>query len=338
MAVPNSPPKNLDVSFYLLKHCDLWVWDFDDTLIDTTTYYVQDMSPSAIRDRSDNELDREIPCWKYFRDLIVYIVSIGKRVGIASFGTYEIIRAYMDRIFGNDQKYFTKANIKAACMEERRKREFNMPHNKNAYIYDLMHHYRVQDYEKVVLFDDLSSNIADASSIGVLGILIPGRDQNGINNSRQLFCPDVMYHIDNDANKKCGQNIYLRREFGGIGQRKAFARDKQFGKVIRYRHPNRIYRSKETRDREEREEKEIKKFNQQNKLEEGFQNSNSKDNETIEDDTIDEEEINSDSLWNSFKKIFGDEGKSDCGCTGNAWLIYLILLFVLLILIINYLL
>ena len=39
-----------------------------------------------------------------------------------------------------------------------------------------------------------------------------------------------------------------------------------------------------------------------------------------------------------FKKIFSDEGKSDCGCTNNAWIIYVILIFVLLILVINYLL
>ena len=60
MAVPYNPPDDLQVSFYLLKHCDLWVWDFDDTLIDTTTYYVQDMSPTAIRGRTDEELDREL--------------------------------------------------------------------------------------------------------------------------------------------------------------------------------------------------------------------------------------------------------------------------------------
>lgn len=339
MAVPYDPPDDLQVSFYLLKHCDLWVWDFDDTLIDTTTYYVQDMSPTAIRGRTDDELDREIPCWKYFRDLIIFIVSSGKKVGIASFGTYEIIQAYMDRIFGRGQKYFNKINIKAACMVERKKREFKMPHNKNAYIYELMQFYRVQDYEKVVLFDDLASNIADASSIGMLAILIPGRDQNGVNNVRQLFCPDVMYHIDDDANKKCGQNIYLRKEFGGIGQRKAFARDKQFGKVIRYRHPNRIFKSKETIEREKKEEEARKAFNDGREVEEGFQNNkNNKNIDNTSDEQVDAEEVNTDTLWTSFKKIFGDDGKSDCGCTGNAWLIYIILVFVLALLLLNYLL
>lgn len=332
MAVPYNPPDDLRVSFYLLKHCNLWVWDFDDTLIDTTTYYVQDMSPSAIRGRTDEELDREVPCWKYFRDLIIFIVSSGKKVGIASFGTYEIIQAYMDRIFGRGQKYFNRVNIKASCMSERKKREFKMPHNKNAFIYDLMQFYRVQDYQKVVLFDDLSSNIADASAIGILGILIPGRDQNGVNNTRQLFCEDVMYHIDNDANQKCGQNIYLRREFGGIGQRKALARDKQFSKVVRYRHPNRIYKSKETIEREKKEEEARKAYNESKKVE-GFQN-----NKTDKNNDIDPEDVNTDTLWVSFKKIFGDEGKSDCGCTGNAWLVYIILVFVLVLLLLNYLL
>ena len=76
----------MQVSFYLLKNCDLWVWDFDDTLIDTTTYYVQDMSTKAILDRSDTELNQEWLCWKYFRDLVIFLVSNGKRVGILVLG------------------------------------------------------------------------------------------------------------------------------------------------------------------------------------------------------------------------------------------------------------
>lgn len=341
MAVPYNPPDDLQISYYLLKHCDLWVWDFDDTLIDTTTYYVQDMSPSAIRGRTEDELIREIPCWKYFRDLVIFLVATGKKVGIASFGTYEIIQAYMDRIFGRSQKYFNKSNIKASCLVDRRSKEFKMPHNKNAYIYELMQFYRVQDYEKVVLFDDLASNIADASALGVLGIIIPGRDQNGVNNTRQLFCPDIMYHIDNEADNRCDKNIYLRREFGSIGLSKASAREKQFSRMIRYRHPNRIYKTSEMVDREKREAEALRKLNEERNeetpeliaaeqvnTEEGFKNIESEEEDYNDNETI----------WQSLKKIFSDEGKSDCGCTNNAWIIYVILIFILLILVINYLL
>lgn len=326
MAVPYTPPDNLQVSFYLLKNCDLWVWDFDDTLIDTTTYYVQDMSTKAILDRTEAELNQEWPCWKYFRDLVIFLVSNGKRVGIASFGTYEIIQAYMDRVFGRGQKYFTRVNIMAACMEDRRNREFKMPHNKNPYIYDLMKFYRVQDYPKVVLFDDLASNIADASAIGVLAIIVPGRDLNGINNTRRLFCPELMSSIDFKVDKKCGKNIYLNRDFGSLGFSKSTKRDSNFSKVVRYRHPNRIYKSRETIEREKKEEERQQRIDEEREEEEGFQNQG---------DDMEENDEPQETFWGSLQKIFGDSDKTDCGCTGNAWLIYMVILFVLLVVALN---
>lgn len=257
MAVPNIPDDNLRISFYLYENCDLWVWDFDDTLIDTTTYYVNSMKEDDIKKRTDHELDQEIPCWKYFVKLVIFLIGSGKHVGIASFGTYEIIQAYMDRLFGPNQKYFTRKNIQAACRYERTK-EYKMPRNKNAYIYDLMEIYRVQDYSKVVLFDDLPSNIADASSIGVVAIQIKGRDQNGINNRLDLFCPEIMGKIDFNVNKQCGSNVYLNKKFGSVGQRKATHRDTQFSKVVRYMHPNRIYKAKENfQDKKNEQEKQL---------------------------------------------------------------------------------
>ena len=95
------------VSKYLLDKFDLWLWDWDDTLIDTTTYYVKSMEPEDIINRSHRELDIEVPNWRYFKKIINELVLSGKRVGIVSFGTYKIIRAYMDLIFGFNQKLFT---------------------------------------------------------------------------------------------------------------------------------------------------------------------------------------------------------------------------------------
>ena len=53
----------------------------------------------------------EIPVWRYFKNLIPTLIKNGKRVGIVSFGTRRIIQAYMDRILGEGQKYFT-SNIR----------------------------------------------------------------------------------------------------------------------------------------------------------------------------------------------------------------------------------
>ena len=55
---------DIPVSSYLFKQCKLWVWDFDDTIIDTATYLKKDMTPEAILKRSDTELDIEIPQWQ----------------------------------------------------------------------------------------------------------------------------------------------------------------------------------------------------------------------------------------------------------------------------------
>ena len=100
--------KNKFISNYLVEKFKLWIWDFDDTLIDTTTYYKLSMETKDIMQRTNNQLTIDFPNWEFFRDLVIFLISRGVRVGIASFGTYRIIRAYMDRIFGLNQKIFTR--------------------------------------------------------------------------------------------------------------------------------------------------------------------------------------------------------------------------------------
>ena len=130
------------------------------------------MNPDYIRKRTDVELSNEVPQWKYFKRLVIYLVSHGKYVGIASFGTYEIIRAYMDRIMGFNQTFFNKNNIIAPIYTDRMCRRFQVPPNKNEYIYKMMKLYKIEDFNRVVLFDDLPSNIADGIGVGVLAIRI----------------------------------------------------------------------------------------------------------------------------------------------------------------------
>jgi hypothetical protein len=208
-------PSNLTISFYLLKQCKLWVWDFDDTLIDTQTYLTKDMSPNAIRKRTDSELDTEVPQWRYFKQLVEFLVMHGRYVGIASFGTYEIIRAYIDRIMGFNQHFFTSKNIVAPCIRDKERRNFKQPPNKNEYIYQLMRIYRVQDFKRVVLFDDLPSNIADAITIGVVAIQID-TPNNGANGNNMYFGPWIMEKFDNKIKNECGSDIYLNRKYFGV--------------------------------------------------------------------------------------------------------------------------
>ena len=206
-------PVDLPISLYLLKQCKLWVWDFDDTLIDTKTYFKKHMEPESILKRTDDELTKDIPQWKYFRRLVEYLVMNGRYVGIASFGTYEIIQAYMQRIMGFNQHYFTKSNIVAPCYSARTSFRFNLPPNKNEYIYSLMRVYRVQDFKRVVLFDDKPSNIADAIAIGIIAIQIATLANGDNPNSNNIFFgPWVMSEFDKQINTLCGSGYKQKHQ------------------------------------------------------------------------------------------------------------------------------
>ena len=214
---------DIPVSSYLFKQCKLWVWDFDDTIIDTATYLKKDMTPEAILKRSDTELDIEIPQWRYFQKLTEFLVMNGRYVGIASFGTLEIIQAYMHRIMGYNQHFFTKKNIIAPCMKARDAYRFTLPANKNEYIYTLMRIYRVQDFKRVVLFDDKPSNIADAIAIGVIGVQIATiANGDNPNSNKLLFGPWVMSAFDNKIKTTCGEEIYQNKTFTGIAAKENY--------------------------------------------------------------------------------------------------------------------
>lgn len=180
------------------------------------------MTPDAILKRCDDELDVEIPQWRYFRKLVEFLVMHGRYVSIASFGTYEIIQAYMKRIMGFNQQFFTKNNIIAPCIQARDTFRFNIPPNKNEYIYKLMQIYRVQDFKRVVLFDDKPSNIADAIAIGIVAVQIaaPGNGDNPRGN--MYFGPWVMDEFDKKIKNTCGEEIYKNRTYTGIAAKEGY--------------------------------------------------------------------------------------------------------------------
>jgi len=242
----------LVISYYLIKHCKLWVWDFDDTLIDTKYYYKSNMEPAAILKRTDDELTSEVPQWKYFKQVVEYLVKHGKYVGIASFGTYEIIQAYMDRILGFNQTFFKSRNIIAPIYQDRVCRRFKAPPNKNEYIYKMMKMYKIEDFKSVVLFDDLPSNIADGISVGIVAIQIAtpsgGDSSNGMGGDKYgsggvsysggnsngdgiFFGPWVMDDFDKKIENDCGKELYLNKTYTGITNRYYQARKKKSDKM-----------------------------------------------------------------------------------------------------------
>jgi hypothetical protein len=238
-------PMNMPISHILFKQCKLWIWDFDDTLIDTATYYSSNMTPSAILERTDTQLDTEVPQWRYFRRLVEFLVGNGRYVGIASFGTYEIIQAYMKRIMGFNQQFFTRKNIVAPELKQRDVYRYNQPPNKNEYIYQLMRVYRVQDFKRVVLFDDNATNIADAIGIGIVGVQVPSRNggdkPSGGQNENMMFGPWLMSKFDTDLASKCGDEIYRNKTYTGLVSKENYIgtaydnKDIDFGTGVRSR-------------------------------------------------------------------------------------------------------
>jgi hypothetical protein len=216
----NTTEGTLIISPYLDNKAQLWVWDWDDTLIDTQAYRRHSMEPEIIRKvLTDAEIIQDVPNANYFRRLVQYLVTTGRRVGIASFGTYSIIRAYMDRIFGPGQQYFGAVNILATCPEIGCRRDcLNQPLNKNAYILRIMKHYRIQSYSAVVLFDDLASNIADAMRIGCMTFQI--------DESTGYFGPQVMLMIEARMTDNCAREM-TASVFGSLGDRKRWKYDDQ---------------------------------------------------------------------------------------------------------------
>ncbi len=246
---PFSAAKTVFVPSGLYSRVELWVWDWDDTLIDTAAYSRHPMDREWILKMSDAELTRDWPHWRYFRDLCQELVSSGKRVGIASFGTYSVIQAYMTRVFGPGQQVFTGANIHAAARDIGERRILSeMPLNKNPYIQRLMNLYRITDHDRVFLFDDLPSNVGDALAMGVRAYLIPMSTDRGANNRQismtqltneqidarrdrmtLLFGEHTMYDIERGFRDRCGDSTSDGNEaiFGQIGERKYWKQREQ---------------------------------------------------------------------------------------------------------------
>ena len=196
---------------------DLWIWDFDDTLINTEAYD-KDMSPKAIRLRSPSELSQEFPNRRFFVDLVINIIKSGKQVAIASFGTRYIIDAYMKRLFGNNQKYFTEYNTLVIRRDPVTNIPIEHPDNKNYMIRELMRRYNIKDSRRVAFFDDQKGNIKAARKMGIISIQIPGKfsrerqegDRNSLFSEKHLT--KVYRHLGVPINKsRIIENFDLNR-------------------------------------------------------------------------------------------------------------------------------
>lgn len=231
-------------SKFINDNIDLIIWDFDNTLIDTRAYLLHSMEPDYIREKlTDEQLKWDFPHWEFFRDVVIDLVNKGKYVGIASFGMYNIIRAYMDRIFGVNQKYFTVVNTFARC-----KIDEPLQQNKNGYMLNIMEHYRITNSDRVLLFDDLSSNIAAAIQLGFVAILVEGvKYHNGQRVCGGLFGPKQLAGMEKQLrNILNNPNPLHIAQLGHVGDRKVAIemygrRDRSPMNMKKYIYPDSLY-------------------------------------------------------------------------------------------------
>lgn len=155
-----------------IEQYDLYVFDFDMTILKIHSY-AQNMTPSKVESMGWRKLMDQFSDPIFFRDLINYLISQNKKVAIASFGKYNVIKAYLDRLFDNTS-IFGLDNI-ITPMNERNIRPND---DKNEYLVGLIRDLNI-DYKRVIFFDDDINNINKSKELGVNAIQID--PMNGFN-------------------------------------------------------------------------------------------------------------------------------------------------------------
>jgi hypothetical protein len=155
-----------------IEEYDLYVFDFDMTILKIHSY-AQNMTPSQVESMGWRKLMDQFADPIFFRDLINYLISRNKKVAIASFGKYNVIKAYLDRLFDNTS-IFGLDNIITPPNE----RNIRPSDDKNEYLVGLIRDLNI-DYKRVIFFDDDINNVNKSKELGIMAIQID--PMNGFN-------------------------------------------------------------------------------------------------------------------------------------------------------------
>jgi hypothetical protein len=157
-------------SFYkydnIIDKYDLYIWDFDLTILKIHSY-ANKITKEEVESLSWKKLMCDFADPIFFRDLVYYLIGRKKKVAIISFGDYNVIKAYLDRLFDNDN-IFGDHNILTPI---RCNRHQQINSDKNQYIIDLVRENNIE-YPRVLFFDDTYTNITNANELGIKAIKI----------------------------------------------------------------------------------------------------------------------------------------------------------------------
>jgi FMN phosphatase YigB (HAD superfamily) len=153
-----------------ISQYDLYAFDFDQTILKIHAY-AMDIKATQVEAMSWKKLMDHFADPIFFRDLINYLISKKKKVAIVSFGTYNVIKAYLDRLFDNPN-IFTQNNILTPLEgNQRYNRTLKPDSDKNQLLIDLSRKDDIE-YNRILFFDDDIKNIERAKEMGVEAIHI----------------------------------------------------------------------------------------------------------------------------------------------------------------------
>lgn len=158
--------------YYLLENYDLWIWDFDLTLTKIHTYK-QKLDSYNVGRKKQRDLENDF--WEpyFFINFVNYLILNDKKVAIISFGSYDVIKTYLDRLFGNNY-IFNSKNILTPLSGDSRYGEHipHPPNDKNQMIINLSKFYHI-DLSRIIFFDDTLHNIYQSKQLGIMSVHIP---------------------------------------------------------------------------------------------------------------------------------------------------------------------
>ena len=160
-----------------ISQYDLYAFDFDQTILKIHAY-AMDIKATQVEAMSWKKLMDQFADPIFFRDLINYLISKQKKVAIVSFGTYNVIKTYLDRLFDNPN-IFNQNNILTPLEgNQRYNRTLKPDSDKNQLLIDLSRKHEIP-YPRILFFDDDVKNIDRATELGVTAVQIT--KPNGFN-------------------------------------------------------------------------------------------------------------------------------------------------------------
>lgn len=155
------------------KEYDLYVWDFDLTILKIHSY-AERITPEEVKSMSWRKLISHFYDPIFFRDLVNYLHTNNKKLAIVSFGKYYVIEAYLNRLLDN-HNIFTNNNI--ITPNDQTRQNLTKKSNKNQHLINLSKKYNIP-FNKILYFDDSFTNIEGARELGINAIHIDINNKN----------------------------------------------------------------------------------------------------------------------------------------------------------------